>query len=60
MTLFDSEAAMELRPGGGFQDDGRVSLAVDDLLSSAADDLGLDVDGDGSLVLVEGGEPDER
>jgi len=31
-----------------------VSLGVDDLLSRSGDDLGLDVDASGHLVLVEG------
>jgi len=54
MTLFEILASAELRPGGGVADDRQGSLGVDDILSAAEDGLGLDVDGEGSLRLLEG------
>jgi len=53
MTLFEFHATAELRPGG-VADDRQGSLGVDDILSAAEDGLGLDVDGEGSLRLLEG------
>lgn len=60
MTLHDSRGSRDLRPGGAFRDDRQDSLGVDDLLSSADDGLGLDVDGEGGLQLLEGDEVEER
>ena len=48
MTLFDFRAPADSSP------DDVVFLGVDDLLSRSGDDLGLDVDASGHLVLVEG------
>jgi len=60
MTLLEFRESRDLRPGGGFRDDRQDSLGVDDLLLSADDGLGLDVDGEGGLQLLEGAEMDER
>jgi hypothetical protein len=51
MTLFDFRTNRPLQQGGEFD---RGSLELDDLLSFGGDDLGLDVDSDGHLVLTEG------
>lgn len=48
MTLFDF-----LPPADPSPDDAAF-LRVDDLLSRSGDDLGLDVDARGRLILVEG------
>ncbi len=48
MTLFDFRPPADPSPGDA------VSLGVDDLLSRSGDDLGLDVDARGRLILVEG------
>lgn len=51
MTLFDYRASSVL-----FIDADRASgqLQIDDVLSFGGDDLGLDVDSSGHLVLTEG------
>lgn len=53
---------IELRELFGLRQNGLAGLSydrilkVDDLLSRGSDDLGLDVDASGYLVLVEGGD----
>ena len=54
MTLSGFHVAAERRPGGGFAEDRPGGLGVDDILSAAEDGLGFDVDGEGSLRLLEG------
>jgi hypothetical protein len=51
MTLFDFRASGGLPPGLDLESD---RLELDDLLSFGGDDLGLDVDSSGHLVLTEG------
>ncbi|WP_193368138.1 hypothetical protein [Pelagibius marinus] len=48
MSLFD------FRPPADPSPEDTVFLRVDDLLSRSGDDLGLDIDASGHLVLVEG------
>ena len=54
MTLYDfrgAEAAWIEAPPAP---DAGAGLGIDDLLSGCGDDLGIDVDGGGCLVLIEG------
>ncbi|GAB4372245.1 MAG: hypothetical protein Kow00114_33600 [Kiloniellaceae bacterium] len=54
MSVFDASGAAELRPDGRWPQDGGASLDIDEILSRGGDDLGLEVDGDGYLTLIEG------
>ena len=51
MTLFDFRASGDPPPGLDLDSD---RLELDDVLSFGGDDLGLDVDSSGHLVLTEG------
>ena len=54
MTHYEFRAVVAVRPDGRRQPTDGESLRIDDLLSRGSDGLGLEVDGDGKLVLSEG------
>ena len=54
MTLLDFRRSGDCRPQPPGEPAGDDSLGLDDLVSRSGDDLGLDVDPAGQLVLVEG------
>jgi hypothetical protein len=54
MMLFDLRGGYESRPNGAFRQRETDCLELDDLVSRAGDDLGLEVDAVGYLVLTEG------
>lgn len=54
MTLSDFRSDWGFRPTVPFETAEEDALGIDDLLSRSGDDLGLEVDATGHLVLVEG------
>ena len=54
MTLFDNRESGGLRPQPSGDSGGGESLGLDDLVSRSGDDLDLEVDATGHLVLIEG------
>ena len=53
MTLFDNRESGGLRPQPSGEPGGD-SLGLDDLVSRSGDDLDLEIDATGQLVLIEG------
>lgn len=54
MTLFDTAGTEDFRPDRSLQHPAGDYLEFDELLSRSDGDLGIEIDGEGYLVLVEG------
>lgn len=54
MSLFDTSGAEDFRPDRRWPQPENDSLDIDEVMSRSRDDLGIDIDGDDFLVLIEG------
>ncbi|MEQ9606107.1 MAG: hypothetical protein RLN99_00405 [Kiloniellaceae bacterium] len=53
MSLFETSSAQELRPDRSWPPFENDSLDIDEVMSRSRDDLGIDIDADDFLVLIE-------
>lgn len=58
MSLYDASGAEDFRPDRRWPQLENDSLDIDEVLSRSRDDLGIDIDGDDFLVLIEGADID--
>ena len=58
MSLFETSGAADFRPDRRWPKLENDSLDIDEVMARSRDDLGIDIDGDDFLVLIEGADVD--